>query len=77
MDHERLFRLEKERKLVNRLGFVVEVAALPAGQKRLRGNVSGLRSLARKLWKERATGTTDYLMAESPLDSEFRVWVRE
>ena len=77
MDCEKLFRLAKERNLVNRLGFVVEVAALLAEQKRLRGNVSALQSLAKKLWKERSTATEDYLMAESPVDPELRDWVKK
>jgi transcriptional regulator with XRE-family HTH domain len=77
MDCEKLFRLAKERNLVNRLGFVVEVAALLAEQKRLRGNVSPLRSLAKKLWKEKVTGTEDYLMAEKPVDPELRDWVKK
>jgi len=77
MDYEKLFRLAKERNLVNRLGFVVEVAALLAEQKRLRGNVSALRSLAKKLWKEKVTGTEDYLMAEKPVDPELRDWVKK
>jgi len=77
MDYEKLFRLAKERNLLNRLGFVVEVAALLAEQKRLRGNVSALQSLAKKLWKERTTATEDYLMAESPVDPELRDWVQK
>lgn len=77
MDYEKLFRLAKDRNLVNRLGFVVEVAVLLAEQKRLRGNASALRSLAQKLWKERTTDTEDYLMAESPEDPEFRDWVKK
>jgi transcriptional regulator with XRE-family HTH domain len=77
MDYEKLFRLAKERNLVNRLGFVVEVAALLAEQKRLRWNVSALQSLAKKLWKERTTGAEDYLMAERPVDPELRDWVKK
>lgn len=76
MDYDKLFRLAKERNLVNRLGFVVEVAALLAAQKRLRGHISALQALAKKLWQERTTGTEDYLMAESPVDPEFRDWVQ-
>lgn len=77
MDCEKLFRLARERNLVNRLGFVVEVAALLAEQKQLRGNVPALRSLAKKLWKDRVTGAEDYLMPESPVDSELREWVKK
>jgi len=77
MDHEKLFRLGRERGLVNRLGFVVDVATVLAGQKGDRAKVSALRMLSRKLWRERTTGTDEYLMAESPEDAEFRDWVKK
>ena len=77
MDHEKLFRLARERGLVNRLGFVVDVATVLAGRKADRAKVLALRTLSRKLWQERTKGTEEYLMAESPEDSEFRDWVKK
>lgn len=74
MDYDKLLRLAKERKLVNRLGFVVEVAVALASERRLRDNISGLRVLAKKLWRGRTTDTDEYLMTATPTDSEFRVW---
>lgn len=77
MDHRKLFRLARERGLVNRLGFVVDVAVVLAGQKADQARVSALRALSKKLWDEKTTDTEDYLMAESPEDPEFRDWVKK
>src|SRR5262249_30631792 len=75
MSHEKLLRLANERGLVNRLGFMVDVACrLP--QERHNERVSELRRLSRQLWLKRNHNTEDFLMKEMPYDSEFRTWLK-
>lgn len=76
MDYDKLLRLAQERKLVNRLGFMVDVAVATASKKRHGENLAGLRALSKELWHARAMDTEDYLISETPTDPEFRDWVR-
>ena len=77
MEHEKLLRLAKERGLVNRLGFVVDVAATLAEENREREKLSRLRGLSKSLWTERDKEAEEFLMSEAPEDSEFRNWLKK
>ena len=77
MDHEKLLRLAKERGLVNRLGFVVDVAATLAEEIGDRQKASRLHALSKKLWTERDKEAEEFLMSEAPEDSEFRNWLKK
>ena len=77
MDHEKLLRLARERRLVNRLGFVVDVAATLAEKSGDIERASRLRGLSRKLWGARNRETEEFLMGKAPEDPEFRNWVKK
>ena len=77
MDHEKLLRLAKERRLVNRLGFVVDVAALLGEKNADRKNPSHLRALSLRLWAERDKEAEEFLTSEAPEDAEFRNWLKK
>lgn len=77
MNHEKLLRLAKERGLVNRLGFVVDVAVTLAEKSRDREKLSRLRALSKKLWTERRKEAEEFLMSEVPEDAEFRQWLKK
>jgi len=77
MYHEKLLRLARERGLVNRLGFVVDVAAALAEESGDRERASRLRALSRKLWAKRDKEAEEFLMSEVPEDPEFRNWVKK
>lgn len=77
MHHDKLLRLAKERGLVNRLGFVVDVAAILAEESGDRQRASRLDALSRKLWNERDEKNEEFLMNEAPEDPEFRNWVKK
>ena len=77
MDYEKLLRLARERGLVNRLGFVVEVAADLADKESNRTKASRLHSLSRKLWSKRDKEAEEFLMSEAPEDPEFRNWLKK
>jgi len=77
MDHEKLLTLAKERGLVNRLGFVVDVAVTLAEESRDREKLSRLRALSKKLWVERRKQAEEFLMSEVPEDAEFQQWLKK
>lgn len=77
MQHEKLLTLARERGLVNRLGFLVDVAATLAEENGDRARASLLRVLSRKLWRERDKRAEEFLMSEAPEDPEFRNWVKK
>ncbi|MEK7783367.1 MAG: helix-turn-helix transcriptional regulator [Candidatus Binatota bacterium] len=77
MDHEKLLRLAKGRGLVNRLGFVVDVAVTLAEENRDREKLSRLRALSKKLWMERRKEAEEFLMSEAPEDPELRNWLKK
>lgn len=77
LDHEKLLTLAKERRLVNRLGFVVDIAAALAQQNKDRKRASRLRKLSKRLWMERQKEVEEFLTSEAPEDSEFRNWLKK
>ncbi len=77
MDHEKLLRLARQRGLVNRLGFVVDVAAILAEKSGDRERAARLRGLSRKLWAKRNREAEEFLMSEAPEDPEFRNWIKK
>lgn len=77
MDHEKLLRVAKQRGLVNRLGFVVDVAVTLAEEKGDREKASRLRALSNKLWTERHKEAEEFLMSEAPEDPELRNWLKK
>jgi len=77
MSYEKLLRLARERGLVNRLGFVVDVAAALAEEDADPAKASGLHALSRKLWSERDKEAEEFLMSEAPEDPEFRNWLKK
>lgn len=77
MNHGKLLRLARERGLVNRLGFVVDVAATLAEESGDKKTRDRLRRLAAKLWRERRKGVEEFLVSEAPEDPEFRNWAKK
>lgn len=77
MNDQKLLRLARERGLVNRLGFVVDVAKAVAEENGNREKVSRLHTLSKKLWSERDREAQEFLMSEAPEDPEFRNWVKK
>ena len=77
MNHGKLLRLARERGLVNRLGFVVDVAATLAEESGDKKTRDRLRRLAAKLWRERRKGVEEFLVGEAPEDPEFRNWAKK
>ncbi|MGH7825382.1 MAG: helix-turn-helix domain-containing protein [Candidatus Binatia bacterium] len=77
MDHKKLLRLARKRGLVNRLGFVVDVAAALAKESGDLKRASRLDSLSTKLWSEKDKVAEEFLMSEVPEEPEFRNWVKK
>ena len=77
LDDEKLQKLAKERGLVNRLGFVVEVAVTLAEANSNREKAYHLRALSKRLWMDRHKEAEEYLMREAPEDPEFRQWLKK
>ncbi len=77
MDYDKLLGLAKERGLVNRLGFVVDVAVTLADENGDRKKASRLRGLSKKLWMERHKEAQEFLIGEAPKDSKFRNWLKK
>jgi transcriptional regulator with XRE-family HTH domain len=75
MDYKKLLKLARQRGLVNRLGFVVDVACSMAKNAGSTEKESRLHWLSRKLWDRRNKNAEDYLMKQTPDDPEFRKWV--
>lgn len=76
MHHEKLLRLARKRGLVNRLGFVVDVAATLAEESGDRERALRLHRLSRRLWAKRDR-TEEFLVSEAPEDPEFRNWIKK
>jgi len=77
MDYEKLLRLAKKRGLVNRLGFIVDTAVTLAEEHRDRIKVSRLHGLSKRLWRARHKEAEEFLMSETPEDTEFRNWLKK
>lgn len=77
MDHAKLLRLARRRGLVNRLGFLVDVAVALAKENGDRERASRLRALSKKLWMERYKAAEEFLMGKAPADPEFRKWLKK
>jgi transcriptional regulator with XRE-family HTH domain len=75
MRHAKLLQLAEQRGLVNRLGFVVDVAYRLAQENRSR-RTAELRRLSKALWLKRDKDTEDFLTKEMPQDSEFHTWLK-
>jgi transcriptional regulator with XRE-family HTH domain len=76
MRRQKLLRLAYKRRLVNRLGFVVDVARKLA-QNDNPERASELRGLSRQLWAKRNRLGEEFLMKDMPDNAEFRNWVRK
>jgi transcriptional regulator with XRE-family HTH domain len=75
MSHAKLLRLANERGLVNRLGFVVDVAYRLAQESDGR-RASELRRLSEQLWPKRNKDAEEFLMKEMPQDAELKRWLK-
>jgi transcriptional regulator with XRE-family HTH domain len=75
LSHEKLLRLATERGLVNRLGFMVDVA-LRLARERHGERASELSRLSKRLWLKRRRDAEDFLMQEMTDDAEFRTWLK-
>ena len=76
LSYPKLLRLADRRGLVNRLGFVVDVAARLA-EREDKERASKLRRLSKQLWLKRNRDSEEFLMKDMPDHAEFRSWVKK
>ena len=76
MDYAKLLRLAEERGLVNRLGFVVDVARRVASDDRSERGAR-LERFSKQLWLKRNREREDFLTKTMPDDGEFRSWLKK
>jgi len=76
-DYAKLLRLAERGGLVNRLGFVSDVALLLAKENHDWKNTRRLQRLLVKLWTKRNAESEEFLMRETAQTPELQSWLKK